>query len=386
MPKPYPEEFRQDVVRVARNRGPGVTVEQVATDFGVHPMTLWKWMRRADIDDGAKTGTTSQENAELREARRRIKLLEQENEVLRRAAAYLSQAHLPKRIYPLVKELAGDGVPVSVTCRVLKLARQPYYRWLDKSVADAVLAEAYRANALFDAHHEDPEFGYRLLADEARDAGAAMADRTAWRICRENRWWSVFGKKRGRGKKAGPPVHDDLVSRNFTAACPNRLWLADITEHATGDGKLYLCAIKDVFSNRIVGYSIDARMKSRLAVTALDNAVARREHVDGCILHSDRGSQFRSRKFVRALDRHRMAGSIGRVGAAGDNAAMEPFFSLLQKNVLDRRIWATREELRIAIVTWIERTYHRRRRQVALGRLTPVEYETVMTTRALQAA
>ncbi|MFB0633537.1 IS3 family transposase [Streptomyces sp. AB3(2024)] len=386
MPKPYPEEFRQDVVRVARNRGPGVTVEQVATDFGVHPMTLWKWMRRADIDDGSKPGTSSQESAELRDARRRIKLLEQENEVLRRAAAYLSQAHLPKRIYPLVKELAGDGVPVTVTCRVLKLARQPYYRWLDQPVADSVLEEAYRANALFDAHREDPEFGYRFLADEARSTGAAMADRTAWRICRDNHWWSVFGKKRGRTKKAGPPVHDDLVRRDFTAAGPNRLWLADITEHATGDGKLYLCAIKDVFSNRIVGYSIDTRMKSRLAVAALDNAVARRENVDGCILHTDRGSQFRSRKFVRALDRHRMAGSIGRVGAAADNAAMESFFSLLQKNVLDRRKWATREALRIAVVTWIERTYHRRRRQAALGRLTPVEFETVMTTPALQAA
>jgi transposase InsO family protein len=96
-------------------------------------------------------------------------------------------------------------------------------------------------------------------------------------------------------------------------------------------------------------------------------------------------AQFRSRKFVRALDRHRIAGSIGRVGAAGDNAAMESFFSLLQKNVLDRRQWATRQELRIAIVTWIERTYHRRRRQASLGRLTPVEYETVKTTPALQA-
>lgn len=165
---------------------------------------------------------------------------------------------------------------------------------------------------------------------------------------------------------------------------PNRLLLADITEHATCDGKLYLCAIKDVFSNRIVSYSIDTRMKSRLA--ALDNAVARREHVDGCILHTHRGSQCRSRKFVQALDRHRMAGSIGRVGAAGDNAAMESFFSLLQKNVLDRRSWTTREELRIAIVTWIERTYRRRRRQATLGRLTPIEYETVMTTAALEAA
>ncbi|MGW2781108.1 transposase, partial [Streptomyces populi] len=89
MPKPCPEEFREDVVRVARNRGPGVTVEQVAKDFGVHPMTLWKWMRRADIDDGSRPGVAGQESAELREARRRIRLLEQENEVLRRAAACL---------------------------------------------------------------------------------------------------------------------------------------------------------------------------------------------------------------------------------------------------------------------------------------------------------
>ena len=149
--------------------------------------------------------------------------------------------------------------------------------------------------------------------------------------------------------------------------------------------ELYLCAVKDVFSKRIVGYSIDARMKSRLAIAALNNAVARRENVAGCVLHSDRGSQFRSRKIVQALDRHQITGSIGRVGAAGDNAAIESFFSLLQKNVLDRRAWATREELRIAIVTWIERTYHRRRRQASLGRLTPVEFETVMTTPALQA-
>ncbi|MFD9485232.1 IS3 family transposase [Streptomyces sp. NPDC059991] len=386
MPKPYPEEYRQDVVRVARNRDPAVTVEQVAADFGVHAMTLWKWMRRADVDDGAKPGTTSQESAELREARRRIKLREQENEVLRRAAAYLSQAHRPKRIYPLVKELAGEGVPVTVACRVLKLARQPYYRWLDQPVTDAEFELAARANALFDAHRDDPEFGYHFLVDEARAAGLAMADRTTWRICRDNRWWSVFGKSRGRTKKAGPPVHDDLVQRDFTAPGPNRLWLADITEHPTAEGKLYLCAIKDVFSNRIVGYSIDARMKSRLAVAALDNAVARRGPVDGCILHSDRGSQFRSRKFVRTLDRHRMTGSIGRVGAAGDNAAMESFFSLLQKNVLDRRTWATRWQLRISIVTWIERTYHRRRRQTTLGRLTPIEFETVMTTPALRAA
>jgi putative transposase len=302
-------------------------------------------------------------------------------------------------MYPLVRELAEDGahirVPVTVTCRVLKLARQPYYRWLAAPVTDADYEAAYRANALFDAHREDPEFGYRFLVDEATQAGEPMAARTAWRICSDNGWWSAFGKKRGKngkrpGQKAGPPVHDDLVKRDFTADKPNQLWLTDITEHPTGGGKLYLCAVKDVYSNRIVGYSIDSRMKSRLAVAALESAVARRAahgaEVAGCIVHSDRGSQFRSRKFVHALNRHSQVGSMGKVGAAGDNAAMESFFALLQNNVLDRRIWATREELRIAIVTWIERTYHRRRRQDSLGRLTPIDYETIMTTPATQAA
>ncbi len=98
MPKPYPREFRDDVVRVARRRDPGVTLEQIAADFGLHPMTLSKWLRQAKVDDGDKPGVTSTEFEELRAARRRIRLLEQENEVLRRAAAYLSQANnSPKR-------------------------------------------------------------------------------------------------------------------------------------------------------------------------------------------------------------------------------------------------------------------------------------------------
>jgi len=290
-------------------------------------------------------------------------------------------------MYPLVRELAADGVPVTVTCRVLKIARQPYYRWLTQPVSERLLDHAHLANVVFDAHRDDPEFGYRFLADEARQAGQTACDRTVWRVCRDNRWWSVFGKpRRGKGSKPGTPAHDDLVRREFTATALNRLWLTDITEHHTAEGKLYLCAVKDVCSNRIVGYSIDSRMKARLAVAALDSAVARRDgDVAGCILHSDRGSQFRSRKLHRALDRHGMVGSMGQVGSAGDNAAMESFFALLQKNVLDRQRWRTREDLRIAIVTWIERTYHRRRRQPTLGRLTPIEYETIInpaTTKA----
>ena len=287
-----------------------------------------------------------------------------------------------------MRELAADGIPVAVSCRVLKLSRQPYYRWLKSPVSSRELVQAYPAHVIRAAHLEDPEFGHRFLADEARHVGEPMCDRTAWRICRDNSWWSAFGKKkaRGKGKRPGPPVHDDLVQRVFAATAPNELWFSDITEHWTSEGKLYVCAVKDVFSNRIVGYSIDSRMKSSLAVKALNNAVMRRGDVAGCVLHTDRGSQFRSRKLRCALDQHGMVGSMGRVGAAGDNAAMESFFSLLQKNVLNRCAWATRGELRLAIVTWIERTYHRRRRQARLGRLTPVEYEAIMNKQVALAA
>src|ERR1700744_6443346 len=121
-------------------------------------------------------------------------------------------------ISPLVRELAAVGarvrVPVAVTCRVLNIARQPYYRWLEAPVTDAERSQAHLANALFDAHREDPEFGYRFLLDEARDAGHVMAERTAWRICSDNGWFSVFGKKkRGRKVRPGVPAHDDLVRR-----------------------------------------------------------------------------------------------------------------------------------------------------------------------------
>jgi transposase InsO family protein len=194
--------------------------------------------------------------------------------------------------------------------------------------------------------------------------------------------------RHGSSKRPGPAVHDDLVLRNFTAETPNSVWVTDITEHPTSEGKLYCCLIKDLFSNRIVGYSINERMTRHLAVNALRSALARRSFTGTVIVHSDRGSQFRSRDFVAVLKAADLTGSMGRVAAAGDNAAMESFNALLQKNVLDRQQWKTRDDLRYAIIYWIEHTYNRRRRQRRLGRLTPVEFELAFTNRpaATQAA
>jgi transposase InsO family protein len=282
-------------------------------------------------------------------------------------------------IYPLVRELAVDGVPVTVTCRVLGFSRQAFYAWDADPVSDRDWEDAHLVNAILDVHGDDPEFGYRFIADElaADPAVVEASENRIWRLCRQNGVASVIAKRKGSGKTPGPAVHDDHVQRQFTAAAPNRLWLVDITEHRTGEGKLYLCAVKDCYSNRIVGYSIDSRMKASLAVAALSMAIQRRHPGPGLVVHSDRGSQFRSKAYTRLLRNHHLIGSMGRVSSAADNAAMESFFSLLQVNVLNRRRWDTRDQLRLAIVSWIERTYHRRRRQRTLGKLTPVEFETI---------
>jgi transposase InsO family protein len=294
-------------------------------------------------------------------------------------------------MFPLVRDLAAPTallrVPVTVTCRVLGFSTQGFYKWLANPVCQRDWDDAHLINAAMNLHGDDPEFGYRLLTDELRLNGFTASENRVWRLCSQQQIFSVHSRKRGLHRKPGPPVHDDLLDRDFTAETPNTKWLTDITEHPTSEGKLYLCAIKDCASNKIVGYSLASRMTSELAVAALRNAIALRSP-EGTIVHSDRGSQFRSRMYVLALDQAHLLGSMGRVAACADNAAMESFFSLLQKNVLNRKRWDTREELRLAIVTWIERTYHRRRRQETLGRLTPVEFEMIhhSTTQTATAA
>ena len=282
-------------------------------------------------------------------------------------------------MFPLVLDLAADHIPVAVTCRVLGFSKQAFYRWRAAPVTQRDWDDAHLINAAMTIHHDDPGFGYRFIADELPDhlpPGITASRNRVNRLCTQQRLWSVHAKKRGLSRTPGPPVHDDLVERRFTADRLNQLWLTDITEHPTAEGKLYLCAVKDACSRRIVGYSMAAKMTAQLAVDALTNAIQTRRPGAGCtVVHSDRGSQFRSHVFVQTLRRHGLRGSMGRVGACADNAAMESFFALLQKNVLNRQRWTTRQQLRLAILTWIEATYHRRRRQHTLGRLTPIEFE-----------
>ncbi|MDF1602260.1 IS3 family transposase [Nocardioides sp. YIM 152315] len=390
MAKPYPKEFRDDVVAVARKGQASLT--QIAKDFGISEGSLTNWMKQADIEDGKRPGLNEDERKQLREANKRIRLLEQENEVLRRAAAYLSQANLPKIVFPLVREMAAAGapirVPVAVALRVLKLSRQGYYQRLNDPVSQRDWDDAHLIDKLYELHTDDATLGYRFLTDELDlEHGIHVGENRVHRLCKIAGITASHHKKRSKPGSTGPAPRDDLLAvvdkhgvirHEFVADGRDKVWLWDISEHPTREGKLYICAIKDVWSIRIVGYSIDTRMKSALARAAMRNAIALRSPV-ATICHSDRGGQFRANRTQRLLANNGLAGSMGRSYGAGDNASMESFFALLQKNVLNTKRWDTREELRLAMVIWIETKYNRRRRQRALGKLTPVEFEMIYT-------
>lgn len=279
--------------------------------------------------------------------------------------------------FRLVRELAAGGVPVAVACRVLRVSTSGYYEWRERPPSSRSVADAALRAQIVEIHRMSRgSYGAPRVHSELRlGRGVRCGRRRVARLMRLERLQGIF-RRRGRRRRPAPPVHDDLVRRRFVADAPNRLWLTDITEHPTREGKVYLAAVLDVYSRRIVGWSIADHLRSELVVDALEMARWRRQPPRGqTVVHSDRGSQYTSWVFGHRLRSAGLLGSMGRVGSAADNAMMESFFGTLQLELLDRRRWQTRAELASAIFEWIEGWYNPRRRHSSIGDLSPVDYE-----------
>jgi putative transposase len=283
--------------------------------------------------------------------------------------------------FRLVQELAADGVRVAVACRMLRVSSSGYYEQRGRLPSARAQADQALSVQIREIHTiSRGTYGAPRIFDELRLGRNVRCGRK--RVARLMSAASLCGVYRRRRKHARPlpPVHEDLVRRRFVAEAPDRLWLTDITEHPTREGKVYLAAVLDVFSRRIVGWSIADHLRSELVVDALEMARWRRRPAHGrTVLHSDRGSQYTSWAFGHRLRQAGLLGSMGRVGSAYDNAMMESFFSTLQRELLDRRNWATRKELAAAIFEWIEAWYNPHRRHTAIGSLSPVAYERLYT-------
>lgn len=284
-------------------------------------------------------------------------------------------------IYTFIAEQCGD-LPTATCCRVLKVSRSGYYDCKDRppsarDVADAALTEKIRAIHTMSRR----SYGAPRIRAELRLGAGIRCSRK--RVARLMRAAGIVGihKRRKRGCTRSDPdaaKAQDLVRRDFTADGPDRLWVTDVTEHPTGEGKVYLAAVLDVWSRRAVGWAIADHMRTELVMDALQMALWRR-HPTGTettVVHSDHGSQYTSWAFGRRLRDAGLLGSMGSIGDCYDNCLVESFFGTLQRELLDEAHWTTRDQLATAIFEWIEAWYNPTRRHSSINMLSPIDYET----------
>ena len=279
-------------------------------------------------------------------------------------------------IYPVVDRLVGEGLPVAVVCRVLGVSRSGYYDARARPRSARATQDAHLLEVIREVHASSRgTYGApRVHADLRLGRGLRCGRKRVERLMRADGLTGAHYRRAGRGRPL-PAPHEDLVRRDFTAEQPDRLWVTDITQHRAGDGWVYCAVVVDVFSRRVVGWSIADHLRAELVVDALDMARWRRRPDPGTVIHSDRGAQYTSWLFGQRLRSAGLLGSMGAVASALDNSVAESFFASLQRELLDRHTWTTRAELASAIFEWIEGFYNPIRRHSSLGYLSPADYE-----------
>ncbi len=272
-----------------------------------------------------------------------------------------------------------EKATIRTACRVLGVSRSGFHAWRIRPRSLRSLADEILVDLVTKIHTESRgTYGAPRVHAELHLAYDIRCGRK--RVARLMRQQGLAGVSRRRGVRttirdeAAAPA-PDLVARDFHAPAPNRLWVADITYVATGEGYLYLAAVIDACTRRCVGWSMRASLHTELVTSALDMAIARSRPEAGLVHHSDRGTQYTSFAFGHRLREAGIAPSMGSVGDAYDNAMAESFFATLECELLDRRRFRTRDEARLAIFDFLETWYNPRRRHSALEYLAPLEFE-----------
>jgi putative transposase len=265
-----------------------------------------------------------------------------------------------------------------VACRVLGVSSSGYYEWLGRPESPREIRNKELGKLIARIHEESRgTYGWpRVHAELVPGLGETVNRKRAARLMREAGLQGIHRRK-GRKNLVNAATEEDLVHRQFTVAELGRLWLTDITEHPTAEGKVYCAAVMDACSRRIIGWSIDVSQKTELVVDAIGMAILRRRpEASKTILHSDHGTQYTSWAFGKRLRDAGLLGSMGTVGDCYDNSMMESFWGTMQIELLDRKQWKSRKELANAIFEWIECWYNPERRHSSLGMLSPAGYET----------
>jgi transposase InsO family protein len=272
-----------------------------------------------------------------------------------------------------------DDWPVRVMCDALEVSPSGYYSWLSRPPSfqgqrrQALLALIQGVHAEVEERYGSPRVHAALAA-----RGEAFCVNTVAKVMRDNGIRAKTARKfrqKTTDSNHPLPVADNVLSRDFDPSGPNEAWVADITYIPTREGWLYLAVVEDLYSRRVVGWSMAATMESRLVVDALEMAVKRRLPGEGLVAHSDRGSQYASGHYQRLLGKHGITCSMSEVGQCWDNAPAESFFATLKKELTHDEDYRTREEARASIFEYIEVFYNTQRLHSSLGYVTPAAHE-----------
>jgi putative transposase len=272
--------------------------------------------------------------------------------------------------------MAGEGLPVQLATRVLNVTDSGYYAWRSRGPSARAVRHALVTETIRQVHLASRgTYGYRRVhAELTMGRGLIVGHGTVELLMVRAGLKGVTGAPKWR--RARPDLlATDLVDRRFTREGLDQLWVTDITEHPTREGKVYCAVVLDVCSRRVVGWSIDSSPTAALVTNALGMAIDTRRPLAGTIIHSDHGVQFGSWAFTTRAKQSGLVPSMGSIGDCYDNAVIESFWSRMQVELLDRHRWRTRIELANAMFDYLEVFHNRRRRHSALGWLTPIEFE-----------
>jgi putative transposase len=268
---------------------------------------------------------------------------------------------------------------IAIMCRVLEVSRSGFHAWQSRTPSARAIEDARLTARILEIHHENRRvYGSpRIHAELVLGDGERVGRKRVERLMRAAGISGLVTRKRGRTtiRVPGVRVCEDLVDRGFAAQAPNRVWVADITYLRTWEGWLYLAAVQDLYSRRIVGWSMADHMRTELVVDALQMALEHRRPEPGLVHHSDQGSQYVSLAFGQTARAAGIAQSMGSRGDCYDNAVAESFFATLKKELVHRRSWPQKAELRSEVFDYIEVFYNRQRRHGSLGKRSPVDYE-----------
>ncbi|EJO3119359.1 TPA: IS3 family transposase [Klebsiella pneumoniae] len=369
--KRYPEEFKIEAVKQVVDRGHSVS--SIATRLDITTHSLYAWIKKYGPDSSANK-EQSDDQAEIRRLQKELKRVTDERDIFKKSRGVLRKA--VRLRYAFIRDNTCYW-PVRLLCRVLDVHPSGFYAWLLQPHSQRHQADLRLTGQIKQFWLESGcVYGYRKIHLDLRDSGHQCGVNRVWRLMKRVGIKAQVGYRSPRARKGETSiVSPNRLQRQFNPDAPDERWVTDITYIRTHEGWLYLAVVVDLFSRKIIGWSMQSRMTKDIVLNALLMAVWRRNPQKQVLVHSDQGSQYTSHEWQSFLKSHGLEGSMSRRGNCHDNAVAESFFQLLKRERVKKKIYGTREEARSDIFDYIEMFYNSKRRHGSSDQMPPTEYE-----------